>query len=125
MQITDGTCHDLLLGNDHALEAGKALVEALLDGLERQQVTKTISSYGCDCARRDRLTVQFSSRVTAENNVFMLTGAASLCRNPTRTAAMLPLLLTTLLPIILLIALGTVLRLRGFWARRSGPVPSV
>ncbi|MCO7623249.1 hypothetical protein ACFW6U_18270 [Pseudomonas guariconensis] len=42
LQITDGTCHDLLLGNDHALEAGKALVEALLDGLERQQVTKTI-----------------------------------------------------------------------------------
>lgn len=37
---------------------------------------------------------------------------------------MLPLLLTTLLPIILLIALGTVLRVRGFWARRSGPVPS-
>lgn len=34
LPLADGTCHDLLLGNDHALEASKALVEALLDGLE-------------------------------------------------------------------------------------------
>lgn len=33
---------------------------------------------------------------------------------------MLQLLLTTLLPIILLIALGTFLRLRGFWPKPSG-----
>ncbi|MEB3901445.1 hypothetical protein WCE02_15260 [Pseudomonas juntendi] len=38
MQLANGTCHDLLLGNDHALDASKALVEALLDGLELQRV---------------------------------------------------------------------------------------
>lgn len=38
LQLANGTCHDLLLGNDHALDASKALVEALLDGLELQRV---------------------------------------------------------------------------------------
>jgi predicted permease len=37
---------------------------------------------------------------------------------------MLHLLLTTLVPIILLIALGTWLRVRGFLPKPSGPAPS-
>ncbi|MEW5547982.1 hypothetical protein [Pseudomonas soli] len=40
MKLATGTCHDLLLGNDHGLDAAKAVVEALLDGVEMQQVEK-------------------------------------------------------------------------------------
>ncbi len=40
MELATGTCHDLLLGNDHGLDAAKAVVEALLDGVEMQQVEK-------------------------------------------------------------------------------------
>ncbi|MCL8298336.1 hypothetical protein QVM52_01970 [Pseudomonas mosselii] len=40
MELATGTCHDLLLGNDHGLDAAKAVVEALLVGVEMQQVEK-------------------------------------------------------------------------------------
>ncbi|WP_332880041.1 hypothetical protein [Pseudomonas sp. NMI760_13] len=40
MELATGTCPDLLLGNDHGLDAAKAVVEALLDGVEMQQVEK-------------------------------------------------------------------------------------
>lgn len=37
MELAGGICLDLLQGNDHSLDAAKAVVEALLDGLEIQQ----------------------------------------------------------------------------------------
>nr|WP_248919557.1 DUF3077 domain-containing protein [Pseudomonas entomophila] len=40
MEQATGTCRDLLLGNDHGLDTAKAVVEALLDGLEMQQLAK-------------------------------------------------------------------------------------
>ncbi|WP_239502709.1 DUF3077 domain-containing protein [Pseudomonas putida] len=36
MELATGTCRDLLLNNDHGLDACKALVESLLEGLEQQ-----------------------------------------------------------------------------------------
>lgn len=39
MELATGTCRALLLSNDHALDSAKAVVEALLDGVELQQVT--------------------------------------------------------------------------------------
>ncbi|MFF7110386.1 hypothetical protein [Pseudomonas sichuanensis] len=38
MELATGTCRDLLLANDHGLDAAKAVVEALLDGVQMQQV---------------------------------------------------------------------------------------
>ncbi len=40
MELASGTCHDLLLANDHGLDAAKAVIEALLDGVEMQQRAK-------------------------------------------------------------------------------------
>jgi len=34
MELASGTCHDLLLDNDHKLDAAKAVIEALLCGVE-------------------------------------------------------------------------------------------
>ena len=39
MEHATDTCRDLLLSNDHALDSAKAVVEALLDGVELQQLT--------------------------------------------------------------------------------------
>lgn len=39
MELASGTCRDLLLANDHSLDAAKAVIEALLDGVELQQVS--------------------------------------------------------------------------------------
>ncbi|WP_345774554.1 hypothetical protein [Pseudomonas entomophila] len=36
MELATGTCYDLLLANDHGLDTAKAVVEAVLDGLERR-----------------------------------------------------------------------------------------
>ncbi|MFK3817913.1 hypothetical protein ACI2KG_15140 [Pseudomonas sp. NPDC089407] len=38
LELAKGTCRDLLLSNDHGLDSAKAVVEALLDGVERQQL---------------------------------------------------------------------------------------
>ncbi len=38
LELASGTCQDLLLGNDYSLDAAKAVVEALLDGVELKQV---------------------------------------------------------------------------------------
>ncbi|MFJ7005363.1 hypothetical protein [Pseudomonas putida] len=39
LELAKGTCRDLLLSNDHGLDSAKAVVEALLDGVEGQQLT--------------------------------------------------------------------------------------
>jgi len=38
LELAKGTCRDLLLSNDHGLDSAKAVVEALLDGVEAQQL---------------------------------------------------------------------------------------
>ncbi|MFJ5180350.1 DUF3077 domain-containing protein [Pseudomonas fulva] len=38
MELANGTCFDLLLGNDHGLESATAVVEALLKGLEARRL---------------------------------------------------------------------------------------
>ncbi|MBK4995428.1 hypothetical protein IAE39_003602 [Pseudomonas sp. S37] len=38
LELTKRTCRDLLLSKDHGLDSAKAVVEALLDGVERQQL---------------------------------------------------------------------------------------
>jgi len=38
MELANGTCFDLLLGNDHGLESATAVVEALLNGLEARRL---------------------------------------------------------------------------------------
>ncbi|NIF25221.1 DUF3077 domain-containing protein [Pantoea sp. Tr-811] len=40
MESATGTCRDLLLANDHGLDSAKAVVEALLDGVELQQLAR-------------------------------------------------------------------------------------
>ncbi|QXH37683.1 MULTISPECIES: hypothetical protein [Pseudomonas] len=42
MELASGTCQDLLMANDHGLDAAKAVVEALLDGVEMQQVAPVL-----------------------------------------------------------------------------------
>ncbi|MNG88755.1 hypothetical protein D3C79_476040 [compost metagenome] len=44
MELATGNCRDLLLGNDHGLDAAKAVVEALLDGVEMQQVVGRVNA---------------------------------------------------------------------------------
>jgi predicted permease len=56
-----------------------------------------------------------------KHRFFCSLASATLCRTRPRNADHAPLLLTTLLPIILLIALGTFLRLRGFLAETFWP----
>lgn len=38
LELAKGTCRDQLLSNDHGLDSAKAVVEALLDGVEAQQL---------------------------------------------------------------------------------------
>lgn len=37
MELASGTSHDLLMANDHALDSAKAVVEAVLNGLEKRR----------------------------------------------------------------------------------------
>ena len=41
LELVKDTCRDLLLSNDHGLDSAKAVVEALLDGVEAQQLAGT------------------------------------------------------------------------------------